>query len=97
MRLARLCLAISTLAAVACASTGQPATELIVEGGQESYAAFEAAAAGCGFSTLKRESDGLGGTHIHLYDIRYPLRPAAKCALAWVSQHPEAKLILSAH
>ena len=75
---------------VACASAlpRSERQELIVEGDQRSYPAFEMAAKSCGFTSMVRKSDGRGGTHFNIF-VQYPLTDADQCVMQWVERHPE--------
>lgn len=78
----------------------QPSSfELIVEGNEESYPAFEAAAQACGYTAFWRfpgatVQDTSVGPHYNLSRVR---TRAARCATRWVDEHPETGLKISAH
>jgi hypothetical protein len=83
-----------------CATTGfqQSSFELIVEGNEASYPAFEAAAKGCGYSGFRRfpgatvQNNITVGSHYNLLRVR---SRAARCTTDWVDAHPEAGLRIS--
>jgi hypothetical protein len=95
-----LCAAALTVVS-SCAGTGfqRSSFELIVEGNEASYPAFEAAARNCGYIAFERfPGASVGGTnvppHFNLSKVR---SPAALCTTRWVDEHPEADLQISGH
>jgi hypothetical protein len=91
------------LAALAsCATTGfqQSSFELVVEGNEVSYPAFEAAAKDCGYTAYRRfsgatvENNITVGPHYNLSRVR---SRAATCTLSWIDSHPETSLRISGH
>ncbi|HEY5723115.1 MAG TPA: hypothetical protein VIT45_12410 [Allosphingosinicella sp.] len=89
------------LAACASMPSGRPPDiDLIVEGREESYPAFEAAAKACGFTTMELfteyVTDPRGRSHFNLYKV-YPLNRESRCVLQWVDDNPQAGLVLMGH
>jgi hypothetical protein len=87
--------------AAACASNDLSSRppELVVEGNEEAYPAFEGAAQACRYTAFRRYSGtGTGkmrvGPHLNLYRIE---SRAARCAIRWMRDHPEVGLIVMVH
>lgn len=84
-----------------CAMTDyQPSSfELIVEGNEASYAAFEEAAKACGYTAFWRFPGATvqGVTVGSHYNLSRVSTPKARCATSWVDQHPETGLRISGH
>lgn len=83
-----------------CATTDYQASsfDLIVEGNEASYPAFEAAANACGYTAYLRFPGAavkptiMAPPHFNLSRIKS--RPA-RCTMSWVSEHPETGLRIS--
>jgi hypothetical protein len=88
------------MALASCATTSfQPSSfELIVEGNEASYPAFETAAKDCGYTAFRRfpgatvQNNITVGPHFNLSRVR---SRAARCTTDWVDAHPEAGLRVS--
>lgn len=86
-------------ALASCATTGfqQSSFELVVEGNEASYPAFEAAAKECGYTAFRRfpgatVQKNIVGPHYNLSRVR---SRAALCTTHWIDAHPEAGLSIS--
>jgi len=83
-----------------CATTGfqRSSFELIVEGNEASYPAFEAAAASCGYTAFQRFPGATVQKNIPVgphYNLSRVHTDAALCTIRWVDGHPEAGLKIS--
>lgn len=102
MRIRKPVWAILAVALAAC-TTGKfqrTSFELIVEGEEANYPAFEAAARDCRYTAYQRfpgatvQSSITVGPHYNLSRVR---SRTAACAIRWVESHPETGLRISGH
>jgi len=83
------------LGACAAPDVSRRPPELIVEGNEQSYDAFEKAAQGCGYTAFQRWQGSVSvPPHYNLYRVQ---SAPARCATNWVVGHPETGLVVSAH
>lgn len=84
-----------------CATNGYSpkSFELIVEGNEASYPAFEAAANACGYTAFWRFPGATvqGQKVPPHYNLSRVGSATARCATRWVADHPETALQISAH
>jgi hypothetical protein len=93
MRISLFALLLLTSCAATNLSLRPP--DLIVEGNEQSYTAFERAAEACGYAEFKRWNGAASiQPHYNLYGVQ---TRAAQCATNWVFDHPETGLIVSIH
>jgi len=90
---------LALLAACAAPDLSRRAPELVVEGNEQSYLAFEQAAQACGYVAFRRFPGARVGAvsvgpHYDLYAVQ---TRTALCATGWVWDHPETGLIVSGH
>ena len=72
--------------------------ELVVEGNEASYPAFEAAAKECAYTAYRRFPGAVVTPKVAVrphFNLSRTGSRAAKCAVRWVTQHPETGLTIS--
>lgn len=91
---------VTALSACAIGDFSSQPPELVVEGDESSYPAFETAARICGYTAFSRfpgatlQQNISVGPHFNLFRTR---TRAARCAIDWVDEHPQSKLRASYH
>lgn len=88
------------LSACVSDSVSTPRPELVLDGDERNYAAFEAAAKACSYSSYKRfpgakiEGSVEIGPHYNLLEVE---TGSAKCVLRWIDAHPELGFQVGSH
>lgn len=95
IRLPAVSLAAVSLVGCASLSLGNR-TQEVIEGDPTAYAAFEQAARSCSFRSIRRVSNGHGGSHF-LIAYSEPMSAQTRCLLGWLEREPDGRLYRSGH